>query len=480
MTQQAASHSQGDFYPPQDRWKAMIPIALFSIASTLDSSVVNISLPVISEELHAPIGVVEWVVQAYLLATTSLLMIAGRLGDLLGRRRIYQTGILLFTLSSALCGTAQSITALIIMRGLQGVGGSLIVAVGSAIIGEIFPPDKRGKALGFLGTTVAVGLSVGPVVGGVITEVLGWRYIFYLNIPFGLSALIMVGRFIRKDSQFIRTIFDLTGALTMMLGLLSILLIFSRGNGWGWTSPGTIVVIGAAFIFPLVFYRIEKRTKYPLLDLDLFSNKTFSSSTMAGFLAFAALFTQTFLMPFYLIELRGIGTTYAGLYLMSVPLMMALIAPISGTLSDKIGTKWLCVTGMLILGISFIRLATLSMASNPLAIVTSLLITGLGIGMFNPPNNADLLSSVPRQRLGNASGMLGLTRTLGMTFGVAISGLIFVGVRNIMLAKSGITENNPFMAPEPFLAGLHAAFYAAAGISLAAGLVVLRRDKKIH
>ncbi|MBU1651166.1 MFS transporter [bacterium] len=467
-----------DYYDPADRWHALIPIALVSIASTLNSSVINVSLPVIAVELRAGIGVIDWVIQAYLLATTSLLMISGRLGDLLGRRRIYQSGILVFTVGSALCGISGNMTALIAARVFQGVGAALIISVGPAIIGEIFPPDSRGKALGILGTTVAVGLSIGPVVGGIITDLLGWRYIFYLNIPFGVLAMIMVSRSLRKDSQFTRAPFDVAGAVTMAVGLFCLLLLFSRGNDWGWTSPKIIVLAAAAFLCPILFIRSERTAADPILDLTLFSHKTFSSATSAGFLAFTALFTQTFLLPFYLIDLRGHTTAEAGLFLMAVPLIMALVAPVSGTLSDKVGTKWLCVVGMMIQGISFIMLAFLSTVSSTLYIVSALLLTGFGIGMFNPPNNADLLSSVPRNRLGNASGMLGLTRTLGMTFGVAVSSLIFVGVRKSILNSMGLAEADPLQAPQAFLGGLHWVFWTGAAISWLAGMMVFRREKR--
>ncbi len=464
-------------YP--NRWKAFIPIALVSIASTLNSSVINVSLPVISVELRAGIGIVEWTIMAFLLAVTSLLMIAGRLGDLLGRRRIYQSGIILFTISSALCGFSSSITMLIVFRILQGIGAALTVAVGPALIGEIFPPDSRGKALGILGTTVSVGLAVGPAVGGIITDYLGWRYIFFLNVPFGILAAIMVSRNLNPDKHLKKALFDVPGSITLAAGLLCLLLGLSRGSAWGWNSALILSLLAGSIILLYLFFRIERGLTDPVLDFDLFNNAIFRSATLAGFLAFAALFAQTFLLPFYLIQLRHFPAAHAGLFLMAVPSVMAIVAPTSGALSDKIGTRGLCSVGLFIQGIGFILLGLLGSTSPQSAIVAALLVIGLGIGMFNPPNNSDLLSSVPRERLGNASGMMGLTRTMGMVIGVALSSAIFTGVRNYLMGDAGANPGSSGVGQEvAFLGGLRWAFWVAAGSSWAGMVMVWGRKNR--
>jgi EmrB/QacA subfamily drug resistance transporter len=462
------------------RWKAFLPIALVSIITTLDSSVVNVSLPIIAQQLKAGIGVVQWVVLAYLLAVTSLLMIFGRLGDLIGRRRIYQMGIVLFTFSSALCGFSQNITMLIFGRALQGTGAALLVAVGPALIGEIFPPQQRGKALGFLGTTVSVGLSVGPAVGGFITGWLGWRYIFFLNLPLGVLAVLLVRRHLRSDGNPVRTRFDFVGAATMAGGMLCLMLALSRGSDWGWSNPVVINLLLAAWLLLTLFFISQSRLSHPILDLKLFKNPIFRSATSSGFLAFAALFSQTFLLPFYLIQLRGFPPAHAGLFLMSVPSMMAVVAPSSGSFSDRIGTRGLCVTGLFLLGIGFILLSTLTAATPQPVIVSFLLVVGLGVGMFNPPNNADLLSSVPRERLGNASGMMGLTRTLGMVTGVALSGAIFLGVRKFHLGAAANLSNAAAADSAAFLSGLHWAFRTAAALAWTGMIMVWGRGKFIR
>ncbi len=476
----ASSHRISDGYSDH-RWKAFLPIALVSIITTLDSSVVNVSLPVISQQLKAGIGVVQWVVLAYLLAVTSLLMIFGRLGDLVGRRRIYQIGIVFFTFSSALCGFSQNVTMLIFGRALQGTGAALLVAVGPALIGEIFPPQQRGKALGFLGTTVSIGLSVGPAVGGFITGWLGWRYIFFLNLPLGVLAVLLIRRHLRSDGYSLQTRFDFIGAATMAGGLVCLMLALSRGSDWGWSSPVIFNLLLAALIFFTLFFISQIRSSHPILDLKLFRNPIFRSATSSGFLAFAALFSQTFLLPFYLIQLRGFPPAHAGLFLVSVPSVMAVVAPSSGSFSDRVGTRGLCVTGLFLLGIGFILLSMLTAATPQLVIVSFLLVVGLGVGMFNPPNNADLLSSVPRERLGNASGMMGLTRTLGMVTGVALSGAIFLGVRKLYLGAAVNASSDAASADSAaFLSGLHWAFRTAAVLAWTGMITVWGRGKFIR
>lgn len=457
-------------------WRAFLPISLVAVITTLDSSVVNVSLPVISDQLGADVGVVEWVVLAYLLAITTLLMISGRIGDLRGRRRTYQVGILLFTASSALCGFAANIGMLIASRALQGVGAALITGNGPALIGEIFPSEHRGKALGLLGTTVALGLSTGPAVGGFITGWLGWRYIFFLNLPLGVLAAILIRRNLRPDSVFTQSRFDLKGGFTMAAGLFCLLMALSRGSDWGWTVAPILLLSVGTIIFSALFFRAEKSAPDPILDLKLFANRVFKSATFSGFLAFSSLFAQTFLLPFYLIQLRGFPPAHAGLFLMAVPSVMSVAAPVSGALSDKIGTRGLCTVGLLIQGIGFLLLSTLGEATSEGTIVAILMVIGLGVGMFNAPNNSELLGSVPKNRLGNAAGMMGLTRTLGMVAGVAVSSAIFSGVRSYLEHSAGHSLTAA-AADFAFLGGLKWSFRVAAGFAWLGMIMVWGREK---
>ena len=242
-------------------WRAFLPISLVAVITTLDGSVVNVSLPVISEQLHAGIGIIDWVVMAYLLTITGLMMISGRIGDLRGRRRIYQAGIILFTAASALCGFAVNIYMLIASRALQGVGAALITGNGPALIGEIFPKESRGKAMGLFGMVVAFGLSTGPAVGGFVTGWLGWRYIFYLNLPLGILAAILVRRNLRADTVFSKARFDIVGGVSMALGLFCLLLHFR---------------------YPIDFFLFESPVDFHKIGFVLFAISVFFSLWSAG------------------------------------------------------------------------------------------------------------------------------------------------------------------------------------------------------
>jgi EmrB/QacA subfamily drug resistance transporter len=455
-------------------WRAFLPISLVAVITTLDSSVVNVSLPVISQQLHAGIGIIDWVVLAYLLTIAGLMMISGRIGDVRGRRRTYQAGIILFTASSALCGFAVNVYMLIASRALQGIGAALIVGNGPALIGEIFPPESRGKALGLFGMVVAFGLSTGPAVGGFITGWLGWRYIFYLNLPLGILAAILVRRNLRADTAFSKSRFDIAGGLSMALGLFCLLLALSRGSDWGWSSPLILSLLIGAAIWLTFFARTELRVADPVLELKLFSNPLFRSAALASTLGFTSLFAQTFLLPFYLIQLRHFPPAHAGLFLMAVPLIMSVVSPASGTLSDKVGTRGLSAAGLLFQGVGFLLLSTLQLHTSQPTIFAFLLVIGLGTATFNAPNNSELLSSVPKARLGNAAGMMGLTRTLGMVCGIALSSAIFSGVSSSWANNSAVNTHPPDFA---FIGGLQWAFRVAAAMAWVGMVMVWLRPK---
>jgi EmrB/QacA subfamily drug resistance transporter len=349
------------------------------------------------------------------------------------------------------------------------------------LIGEIFPPEQRGKALGVLGTTVSVGLAIGPAVGGIITDVLSWRYIFYINIPICILASILVQTNLKPDKATRKPQFDIKGSFSMAVGLICLTLFLSKGSDWGWKSVQIIFMAAMAVVFLSVFIRTEKVHPEPVLDLKLFKNRIFRSATMAGLLCFTSLFAQTFLLPFYMIQLRGFTAAHAGLFLMAVPSIMGIVAPLAGALSDKIGTRGLCSVGLAIQGFSYVLLAMIDNSTAQSFIVAALLVQGLGIGMFNPPNNADLLGSVPRDRLGNASGMMGLTRTMGMIAGVAVSTSIFIGVRSYLLQDAGLAADAGFdVTGFAFLSGIRYAFWAGTGFAWVGAVIVWIRTKRIR
>lgn len=391
--------------------------------ATLDASIINIAIPVIRAHFAVKIIVIEWVVVAYLLTITSLLMIFGRLADLYGRKRIFIAGVIIFTAGSAFCAVSQSITALILSRILQGVGASCVTANGLPIITAVFPPQERGKALGWIGTSVAFGLSAGPVLGGVITTYLGWRYIFLINLPIGVIALFLARKFLTESERQKDTRFDFSGAVTLTIALISFLLAFTQYQNWGVTAFAGLLI--CSVIFTWLFITAERKSPQPMIDLNLFKDDRFTLASLAAFLNFAGRFSIVFLFPFYLVDLRGFEPAAAGLLMTPVPLCMALAAPYSGSLSDRIGTRVLTTIGMIISALGFAVFVFIDEHSTLPIMLAALILIGIGGGIFSSPNTSTIMGSVPKNRLGNAGAMANLVRNLGMIVGITWSGVLF-------------------------------------------------------
>jgi len=397
--------------------------------SALDGSVVNIVLPVVRQGFGASVAGIEWVVTVYLLVVSGLLLSVGRLGDLRGHRTVYATGFLVFLLGSALCGLAPSVSFLVAARGAQAVGASMLFANSPAILTKSFPAEMRGRALGLQATMTYLGLTVGPSVGGWLTTALGWRAVFYINLPVGLVALALALRFVPRDDGHADTEgFDLRGALTFTAGLVALLLALNQGHAWGWTSPATLTLLASAAALLAVFLVHESRVAAPMLDLNLFRSRTFSAAAASALLNYTCVYTVLFLMPFYLLQARGLTPAQAGLLLTAQPLLMALVAPLSGSLSDRVGTRLPSVMGMGIFGLGLFLLSGLDLSSSNGTIVGMLAVAGLGIGVFVSPNNSALMGAAPSHRQGIAAGILALARNVGMVVGVGFAGAVFTTV----------------------------------------------------
>ncbi len=407
------------------KWRVLATLAVGTFMAPLDGSVVNIVLPQISGYFHSDLASVEWVIMSYLVVISSLLLIYGRLGDMIGHKTVYVTGFVVFTLASALCGAAPTLLALIAFRVLQALGAGMMMAIGPAIIAATFPPNERGKALGLIGSTVASALAFGPTIGGVLSDYFGWRSVFYINLPIGLVAITATSLIIRKSVETKRQRFDFAGAGAIFFGQLALLLAFSHGQSWGWGSPTVVRLFCAAALLIAGFIFVEKRVPDPMVDLTLFNNKLFSMANLTALLNFMAQFSVVFLMPFYFEKVRHLDPSSAGVLLSASPLVILFVAPVSGYLSDRIGSRLLSSLGMGMIAMSLFLLSRLGVDTSLTQITLFLILMGLGVGLFQSPNNNAIMSSVPRHRLGIASGMLASMRNIGMVMGVATSGAIF-------------------------------------------------------
>ncbi len=405
-------------------WYVLATVFVGTFMGPLDSSIVNIAIPSLTKYFSVGITTVEWVVMAYLLTTSSLLLSAGRLGDIVGHKRIYIVGFLTFTVASALCGFSGTVQQLVFFRVIQALGATCMFSTSPAILTDAFPPTERGKALGLISISVAIGLTVGPTLGGFIVHNFGWRWIFFVNIPIGIIVSIMAA-FILKETK-LPTVkrFDFPGATTAFLALFSVLLALSMGDKWGWQSSSTIGLLLSAAVFAAAFLYFENKVEEPMLDLSLFRSRLFTSANISALINYVALFVATFLVPFYLRDVFGESIQTTGLVLTAIPLFTGLAAPISGTLSDKIGSRMLSSAGLGINAIALFGLSRTSAGSGLIPIALLLGLFGLGAGLFQSPNSSAIMGAVPRHRLGIAAGMQATMRNVGMVLGVAMAGAI--------------------------------------------------------
>jgi MFS family permease len=386
-------------------WIAFSVVAIGTIMATLDGNIVNVALPTLGAELSAPVHELEWIVNGYLLAITLTLIVMGRLGDKLGYRAVYTGGLLVFTLGSALCGSAPGLSSLVGWRVLQALGASAMMAIGPAVVTASFPPQMRGRALGAIGTTVALGLTLGPPIGGLILSHLSWRWVFYVNLPVGIA------------------------------GAAWALRILPHGGGSGG----------------------------PLVDFSIFRIPAFTLGLAAGFLSYAAMFSQTFLTPFLLARVHGLPPGRLGLYLASVPIALSISSPFAGWLSDKFGARLLPALGMIVLAGGLFSLSLAGQGTPVLGVAAHLFTAGVGMGLFQAPNNATVMGALPRARLGSGGGLLATARNAGMAVGVALAGSLFA-------LRAGQEA-----AGSEFLSGYALSLRAGAALAVLAALVSLVR-----
>jgi EmrB/QacA subfamily drug resistance transporter len=408
------------------KWWVLIAIGTGTLMSALDGSVVNIVLPVLRETFNTNVSTVEWVVTVYLVVLSGLLLTFGRLGDLRGHKTVYMWGFSIFILSSILCGAAWSPVVLIVFRGIQAIGGAMLSSNSPAIITGNFPAEQRGRAFGLVSTMTYLGLTIGPSLGGWLTHIISWRAVFYINVPIGLLAIGLSYYFIPKDEPAVTgKRFDLPGAALFMAGLTALMLGLNKGSDWGWSSPVVLGLLASALVLLLIFIQVERRSSTPMLDLNLFRVPLFSASTACAILNYMALFCIIFLMPFYLIQGRGLNSAEAGLLLTAQPIVMAVAAPISGNFSDQFGSRRPGIIGMSLLAAGLFYLSTIRPQTPIWMVVLGLAIVGLGTGTFISPNTSALMGAAPRARQGTASGVMATARNFGMVLGIGMAGAIF-------------------------------------------------------
>ncbi len=464
---------------PEERSYRRLVLLITSIGSMmapLDGSIVGVALPSMTSSLGMNYVSVIWVPSAYLATLAVMLLIIGRLSDTHGRRRLLIAGLAIFVVGSALCSIAQSGAELISFRIFQGIGTACMAATATAIVTDVFPARERGKALGINIMSVYVGGAIGPSLGGLLTYAFGWRSVFWVNIPIGAFVLALaVWRLRESAPKKIAERFDFPGTITFAVGLVSLLIAMTVGETVGWNS---ILIIGllalAAISFVLLVIFETAKGDAAMIDLSLIAhNRLFAAANIAALLNYTAFFGASFILSFYIQRVLGRSPLETGLILISMPITMAVLAPLSGWASDKVGSRVLSTGGMVCIGAGLLLLSTLSLTSSTMSVTAYLFILGAGMGLFSSPNTNAIMGSVENRQRGVASGMVATMRTTGQSLSLAVTGAIIATVASSKVVSSLFAGANPAdiaVESAAFVRGMSLAFAASAAVAFVGAL----------
>jgi EmrB/QacA subfamily drug resistance transporter len=405
---------------------AAMCFALFMIM--LDNTVVNVALPSIQRDLHASISSLEWTVNAYTLTFAVLLVTGGRLGDIFGRRTMFLFGVIVFALSSAFIGFAPTQEVLVAGRAIQGIGAAFMMPGTLSIISDAFPPEERGRAIGTWAGVSGLALAIGPVVGGALTEYVSWRAIFFLNLPVaaGAVAVTLFAARNSRDETVDRSV-DYPGIAALSVSLTALILALIEGNRWGWGSPEIVALFAMAVIGAIAFVLIETHRRVPMVDFSFFKSRTFAGANLVAIVISFAMLAQFFFMALYMQNILGYTALEAGVRFLPSTLMIIIIAPIAGRLSDKIGPKPLIMAGLSILALSLFLQSQITVDSGYGRLLPAFVLLGVGIALTMSPMSTAAMNAVDVTKAGVASGVLSMGRMVGGSLGVAVTGALFQG-----------------------------------------------------
>ena len=392
----------------------------------LDQRALLVALPTLSHIFNTSLTTIQWVLLIYDLLLIGTVITVGRLGDLFGRRRFYAAGFLVFVLSSALCGAAQSASQIILFRGLQAVGGAMISANGRAVASIALPANQRGKAMGIASMAFHIGFLTGPTLGGFLIDTVGWRWIFYLNLPIGIWGAYLAWKLLEESKEDVEGIsVDFPGAILLMMTCSLFIYAMNQLPHVGWRDPTVLKMMSLFLVSLVLFVFVELRARTPILSFSLFRNRLFTASILS---LFFITFTQSaisFLMPFYLQNILHFSPAQMGWILIAGSVVIVMVAPIAGWMSDRLGSRLLCTVGSAVIVIAQFFIASLGLDSSIPRIILPLMLSGLGWAIFNSPNQSAILGSVPRDKVGSASGMNTTAARTGGAMGVAVAATLF-------------------------------------------------------
>jgi EmrB/QacA subfamily drug resistance transporter len=463
------------------KWWALSCTSLGMLLATTNSGTLIIALPDLERALRTSLLQLVWVILAYMIASTVLVLTAGRLSDLFGRKRAYVAGFLVFTLASLGAGFASSGTVLILWRILQGIGGALLFANSAAVVTDAFPREQLGLAMGTNTMVAAVGLVIGPVLGGALVAI-DWPWVFWFNVPLGLAGSLWAALVLRELARPDRVRgYDLGGTAVFVAGLTGLVLGISRGGISGWGDPIVVGGIVAAVVLLPLFVWIEHRGRAPMLDLAIFRNRLFAAATAAAFINGLSRFALMFVFVFYFQGVKGDDPITAGVKLAPLAIGMLVASPLAGIWADRHGSRTLAALGMVITAVGLALMTTLGVDSPYWQSTLWLLIVGVGSGVFNSPNTSAMMGTVPQERRGIAAGARTMLQNTGAVISIAfVLAVVTASVPREVLFRifSGLAEGMPARQLDPFIANLHHALWVLAATSLVGAAVSLLRPRE--
>ncbi|MGO3732233.1 MAG: MFS transporter [Vagococcus sp.] len=458
------------------RWFSLVAVGLFTFMATLDGSIVNIALPTISKDLGVAMNQAEWVVSVYLMAICMFLLFFGKIGDSIGKIKVFKIGTIVFVLGSFLCGIPGSLPLLLVARVIQAIGASMTMATNTGIITEIFPIHERGRALGLIGSFVSLGAIAGPGIGGMILSQSHWSYIFLINVPVGILTMLLGWVFLPKQETKRKMSIDYIGFILFSLFIVLFFGGIFLGQEHGFNHPLILIMLAVSLVSIIRFYKYETVKDEPLVQFNLFKNKTFTISLITATFIFITNFFSNVVIPFYLQEARGIEASSAGFLMMIFPLVMVVGAPLSGYLTDKKGPYLITLVGLIVMTVTQLGYLILEMNTPIWVFVLIMAFAGGGNAMFTAPNNTIIMSSVDKTDLGVAGSLNALSRNLGMVVGIALSTTLLYSSMSIKLGEKVVGYLSH--RPDVFIFGMHVTFFVSFLICLVATLLTLSRFKE--
>ncbi|MEL7670629.1 DHA2 family efflux MFS transporter permease subunit [Methanobacterium sp.] len=445
----------------EKKWRILFAIAIGTIMVPINASIVNVSLPTITAFFSTTIASSEWVITAYLINLLGFVLLFGRLGDFYGHERVYMAGLISFLATSILCSLSPSITYLIIFRSLQGIAAALMISVSLGIVKSAFPHSQTGKALGIYAVAISAGLAIGPAIGGLIQTFFGWQTIFLVNIPMGITSFLLCYKVLTRDETKPVKL-DVPGAILQYFCLFSVVYLLNDIQTSKLDNL-TIIMAVVAVTTLMLFIWNEKRADDPLLDLEIFKNKTFSAFNLSLYFNYICMYMILFIMPFYLQKVLLCNPALTGVVLTVNPVVMMILAPVSGTLADRLGSRPLAIMGALISALAFYSMTSLTMFSNVFDVVWRLALLGIGAAIFQAPNNRAIMTVIPDKKKGLASSILVTMRNLGMVFGVSIAGILLYTT----ISPDALQQNQLYdLAAYNFTSGMHLIMMLGAFLSI--------------